>query len=141
MIKAKSNTSFVNHCNIDTNTDLHDKKHLNEKGFKKFAKGLKMTYFNTTPKRRTARRNDLTLPNGDHSQEHSSRNQSSHFSPYYHYPPFTPITNHPQPSQTIKGNSLFPPPFPQDLPTGKSVRPQLLELVRQLHGCIAQCNL
>ena len=143
MIKTKSNTSFVNHRNIDTNTDLQDKKHLNEKGFKKFAKALKATYFNTTPKRRTARRSDVTttLPNGNHSQEHSSRNESSHFSPYYCYPPFTPITNHPQPSHTIKGNSLFHSSFPQDLPTRKSVRPQLLELVRQLYGCITQCNL
>jgi hypothetical protein len=31
---------------------ISDKKHLNEKGVKKFAKGLKSAYFNTTPKKK-----------------------------------------------------------------------------------------
>jgi hypothetical protein len=68
MAKAKVNTSLVFH-QIHNNADLKDKKHLNEKGVKKFAKGLKAAYFNTTPKKKpTIKRNEAdTFPIGNHS--------------------------------------------------------------------------
>ena len=64
MAKVKVNTSLVFH-QIHNNADLKNKKHLNEKGVKKFAKGLKAA----TPKKKpTIKRNEAdTFPIGNHS--------------------------------------------------------------------------
>jgi hypothetical protein len=48
-LSSKTKTTYIQHTNI-SNADLYDKKHLNERGVKKFAKSIKAAYFNTTPK-------------------------------------------------------------------------------------------
>jgi hypothetical protein len=54
ILTNKANVSFIQHNNIKPTEDLKDKKHLNQKGVKFFAKNIKATYFNTTPKKKTS---------------------------------------------------------------------------------------
>ena len=64
-LSSKTKTTYIQHTNI-SNADLYDKKHLNERGVKKFAKNIKAAYFNTTPKKKEM--NKKYTPRDTHNQ-------------------------------------------------------------------------
>ncbi|CAB3990526.1 Hypothetical predicted protein [Paramuricea clavata] len=88
-LSSKTKTTYIQHTNISS-ADLHDKKHLNERGVKKFAKNIKAAYFNTTPK--TKKMNKKYPPRDIHNQNFSQhvRTQPFQFGRNNIYPPFTP---------------------------------------------------
>ena len=136
-LSSKIKTTYIQHTNI-SNADLYDKKHLNERGVKKFAKNIKAAYFNTTPKKKEM--NKKYTPSDTHNQNFPQhmRTQPFQFGRNNIYPPFTPII--PTPSintQHInKGTGPPPPSFCQDNQTNP-LPPQLVGLIRQLYGCLS----
>ena len=62
---SKTKNTYIQHTNI-SNVDLYDKKHLNERGVKKFSKNIKAAYFNTTPKNKEM--NTKYTPKDNHNQ-------------------------------------------------------------------------
>ena len=89
-LSSKTKTTYIQHTNISS-ADLHDKKHLNERGVKKFAKNIKAAYFNTTPEKKEM--NKKYPPRDIHNQNFPQymRTQPFQFGRNNIYPPFTPI--------------------------------------------------
>ncbi|CAB4014084.1 Hypothetical predicted protein, partial [Paramuricea clavata] len=122
-LSSKTKTTYIQHTNISS-ADLHDKKHLNERGVKKFAKNIKAAYFNTTPKKKEM--NKKYPPRDIHNQNFPQhmRTQPFQFGRNNIYPPFTPIIPTPSSPPSYqhrintqhinKGTGPPPPSFCQD---------------------------
>ena len=142
-ISNKENTTFIHHTS-KLNDDLYDKKHLNNRGVKNFAKNIKAAYFNTTPRNKnTSKKMKEYTPRGIHnrnSQQHTDRyqNRPSQFGDDRFPPPFIPGMNLPRPNTdtniqlTSKGTKPFLYPDTQTNPLPS----HLVGLIRQLYGCI-----
>ena len=89
------NTILIKHNNIHKE-DLHDRKHLSQQAVKKFAKNIKASYFNTTPKRAPRTRmsgRPFITPNSY---------------PTFSNPPQIPLPNYPYPLPTHASSKLLP---------------------------------
>ena len=84
-MQRKEHTTFVEHNEIEgTTSHLYDKKHLNSKGVKIFAKNLKKGYFKSkTSKEHT----NSELENQNYTRRHTNRNL---YNRYQHQPKIIP---------------------------------------------------
>jgi hypothetical protein len=90
ILANKANASFIQHNNVKPTEDLKDKKHLNQKVVKFFTKNIKAAYFNTTPKKKTSKRNTQNVrPGGVFPQQRypiGFQPTPNPYSPVYHIP-------------------------------------------------------
>lgn len=160
---ANPNVQFVEHTNVSKNDHLYDKKHLNEKGVKIFAKNLKAAFFNTTPKqpkKRNQRMNQtrhtppkFPLPSHPHGLHFPPRLPNANHLPFHPYVPYHSQIPYPPkpgimpthvepPRSTHRLNHPAPLMFPNQMPHNKNtghdslLPPHFIDLVKRLHGYI-----
>lgn len=147
----EKNLSFVTHNNIKAE-DLKDKKHLNQRGVKIFAKNIKATYFKTTPKKGRKMR-QIPKPIYDQQPKYPFQSNPLTPNPYYHMHqlPYDTrnhplqIYSNPATRQLQPPMSFIPSPRPlipstkqqqQTIMKPEKIPTQLTDLIRQLYGWI-----
>lgn len=125
ILANKAKISFIHHNNIRSDEDLKDKKHLNQKGVKHFAKNLKAAYFQTSPKqnkrRRPSIRPDKVFPQQSYPFGFfNTPSTPNPYSPVYHIP-ITTSASQPPPGFHQTQSTIQP---PQNRPfTPASIQP------------------